>query len=283
MNNFSDFFSYTMKQLLTIRLVDFIDIVLVSCIIYYIIKFISDKRASKLALGICMMLLLLLISEIFDMSAINFLFSNILQMGVISLVILFQPELRSALEKIGGAGKGIKILASSKEHKITRSEAVIDNICDAVEGLAKDYTGALIVIERHTPLGDVIGTGTVINADVNSSLLKNIFFNKAPLHDGAVVIRSQKIFAAGCILPLTKQEDIHKDLGTRHRAAIGMSENSDALVIVVSEETGTISMAIEGQLRRNYDAMSLKNELIKLLQEDGSKNNSSEAHSTEAA
>lgn len=230
-----------------------------------------------------MMLLLLLISEIFDMSAINFLFSNILQMGVISLVILFQPELRSALEKIGGAGKGIKILASSKEHKITRSEAAIDNICNAVEDLAKDYTGALIVIERHTPLGDVIGTGTVINADVNSSLLKNIFFNKAPLHDGAVVIRGQKIFAAGCILPLTKQEDIHKDLGTRHRAAIGMSENSDALVIVVSEETGTISMAIEGQLRRNYDAMSLKNELVKLLQEEGSKNNSSEAHSTEAA
>lgn len=281
MNNFSDFFSYTMNQFLTIRLVDCIDIILVSCIIYYIIKFISDKRASKLALGICMMLLLLLISEIFDMSAINFLFSNILQMGVISLVILFQPELRSALEKIGGAGKGIKILASSKEHKITKSEAVIDNICDAAEALAKDYTGALIVIERHTPLGDIIGTGTVINADVNSSLLKNIFFNKAPLHDGAAVIRDKKIFAAGCILPLTKQEDIHKDLGTRHRAAIGMSENSDALVIVVSEETGTISMAIEGQLRRNYDAASLKNELVKLLQEDGSKNISSNTNSTE--
>lgn len=281
MNNFSDFFSYTMNQFLTIRLVDCIDIILVSCIIYYIIKFISDKRASKLALGICMMLLLLLISEIFDMSAINFLFSNILQMGVISLVILFQPELRSALEKIGGAGKGIKILASSKEHKITKSEAVIDNICDAAEALAKDYTGALIVIERHTPLGDIIGTGTVINADVNSSLLKNIFFNKAPLHDGAAVIRDKKIFAAGCILPLTKQEDIHKDLGTRHRAAIGMSENSDALVIVVSEETGTISMAIEGQLRRNYDAASLKNELVKLLQEDGSENISSNTNSTE--
>ena len=268
MNNFNDFFSYVINQFLTIRLVDCIDIFLVSCIIYYVIKFISDKRASKLALGICMMLFLLLASEIFNMNAINFLFSNILQVGLISLVILFQPELRSALEKIGAASKGIKILSSSKEHKVSTVTAAIENISETAQELAKDYTGALIVIERNTPLGDIIKSGTIINADIDVSLLKNIFFNKAPLHDGAVVIRNQRVYAAGCFLPLSTKDDIIKDLGTRHRAAIGMSENSDAVVIVVSEETGTISIAVDGQLRRNYDYNSLKIELSNLLADD---------------
>lgn len=268
MNNFNDFFSYVINQFLTIRLVDCIDIFLVSCIIYYVIKFISDKRASKLALGICMMLFLLLASEIFNMNAINFLFSNILQVGLISLVILFQPELRSALEKIGEASKGIKILSSSKEHKVSKVTAAIENISETAQELAKDYTGALIVIERNTPLGDIIKSGTIINADIDVSLLKNIFFNKAPLHDGAVVIRNQRVYAAGCFLPLSTKDDIIKDLGTRHRAAIGMSENSDAVVIVVSEETGTISIAVDGQLRRNYDYNSLKIELSNLLADD---------------
>lgn len=272
MDNFKDFFSYAINQFLTIKLVDIIDIVLVSFLIYYIIKFISDKRASKLALGICMMLFLLLISEIFGMNAINFLFSNILQVGLIALVILFQPELRSAFEKIGGAGKGIKILSSSKEHKANKYAAAIENISEAAQELAKDYTGALIVIERTTPLGDIIKSGTVINADVDVSLLKNIFFNKAPLHDGAVVIRNQRIYAAGCFLPLSTKDDIIKDLGTRHRAAIGMSENSDAIIIVVSEETGTISVAVDGQLRRNYDYNSLKAELSKFLHDDNGEN-----------
>ncbi len=272
MDNFNNFFSYVVNQFLTIRLVDCIDIFLVSCMIYYLIKFISDKRASKLAIGICMMLFLLIASEIFNMNAINFLFSNILQVGLISLVILFQPELRSALEKIGAASKGIKILSSSKEHKVSKFTASIENISEAAQELAKDYTGALIVIERETPLGDIIKSGTTINADIDVSLLKNIFFNKAPLHDGAVVIRNQRVFAAGCFLPLSTKDDIIKDLGTRHRAAIGMSENSDAVVIVVSEETGTISIAVDGQLRRNYDYNSLKVELSNLLSDDSTEN-----------
>ena len=268
MDNFKDFFSYIINQFLTIRLIDCIDFFIVSCIIYYVIKFISDKRASKLALGICVMLFLLLASEVFNMNAINFLFSNILQVGLISLVVLFQPELRSVFEKIGAASKGIKILSSSKEHKVSKFTTSIENISEAVQELAKDYTGALIVIERNTPLGDIIKSGTTINADIDVSLLKNIFFNKAPLHDGAVVIRNQRVFAAGCFLPLSTKDDIIKDLGTRHRAAIGMSENSDAVVIVVSEETGTISIAVDGQLRRNYDQNSLKIELSNLLTED---------------
>ena len=144
----------------------------------------------------------------------------------------------------------------------------ITAICEAASELSREYTGALIVIERSTPLGEIIKTGTVINADVNVSLLKNIFFNKAPLHDGAVIIRGGRICAAGCFLPMSTNDDIIKDLGTRHRSAIGMSENSDAIIIVVSEETGTISLAIDGQLRRNYDYNTLKTELSNLLRDD---------------
>ena len=155
---------------------------------------------------------------------------------------------------------------SPKEKENAKSET-IDNLCQAVSELGREYTGALIVIERSTPLGDIIKTGTVVNADVGVSMIKNIFFNKAPLHDGAVVIRNNRVFAAGCFLPMSQNDDIIKDLGTRHRSAIGMSENSDAVVIVVSEETGTISIALNGELRRNYDYNSLKQELTSLLSE----------------
>lgn len=272
MNNFGDTFVYAIRQFLTIRLVDVIDIIIVSLIIYYVIKFISDKRASKLAIGLCIIILMLLLSEFFDMIAINFLFSNIVQVGLIAIVVVFQPELRSALEKIGGAGKGLKILSETKEHN--NDILGIENICKAAQELASNYTGALIVIERNTPLGDIIKSGTVINADIDVSLLKNIFFNKAPLHDGAVIIRNHRIYAAGCFLPLSTKDDIIKDLGTRHRAAIGMSENSDAVIIVVSEETGTISLAVDGQLRRNYDYNTLKNELSKFIRETVGRENS---------
>jgi len=246
---------------------------LVAVIIFFVIKFISDKRAGKLAIGICMILFLLAISQLFSMSATNFLFSNITQVGMVLLVVVFQPELRSALEKIGGAGKDLKILPSSKESRDNRRGAAMNTLCEAVQELARDYTGALIVIERDTPLGDIIKTGTVVNADIGVSMIKNIFFNKAPLHDGAMIIRNQRVYAAGCFLPLSTKNDIVKDLGTRHRAAIGMSENSDAIVIVVSEETGTISLAVDGKLRRNYDQNSLKRELNKILN-DNSKEHS---------
>ncbi len=144
--------------------------------------------------------------------------------------------------------------------------------CEAVQELSRDSTGALIVIERDTPLGDIAKTGTVVNADIGVALIKNIFFNKAPLHDGAMIIKNQRVYAAGCFLPLSTKEDIIKDLGTRHRAAIGMSENSDAIVIVVSEETGTISLAVDGKLRRNYDYSTLKKELKHILGESAVEN-----------
>ena len=268
MKTFEQFFSHAFTQFLTIGPVDIIDMMLVAVMIFFVIKFMSDKRASKLAVGIGVILLLLVVSQIFQMPATKFLFSNVTQVGIILLVVVFQPELRSALEKIGGAGKDFKILPGTKENKGNRRGAAMNTICQAAQELASDSTGALIVIERDTPLGDIIKTGTVVNADVGVSIIKNIFFNKAPLHDGAMIIRNQRVYAAGCFLPLSTKEDIIKDLGTRHRAAIGMSENSDAVVIVVSEETGTISLAVDGKLRRNYDYKSLKSELNRIFSEE---------------
>ena len=262
MKTFGDFFGYAVAQFLTIGPVDFIDIALVAVIIFFAIKFISDKRAAKLAIGIFMILFILIISQIFRMSATNFLFSNITQVGIILLVVVFQPELRSALEKIGGAGKDLKILPGYKDGK---NRTPINTLCEAVQELARETTGALIVIERNTPLGDIIKTGTVVNADICVAMIKNIFYNKAPLHDGAMIIRNHRVHAAGCFLPLSTKDDIIKNLGTRHRAAIGMSENSDAIVIVVSEETGTISLAVDGNLTRNYNYATLKQELNNLL------------------
>lgn len=247
--------------------VDLLDILIVSVMIYYVVKFIRDRRASKLAIGICLILAMLFISNMLDMRAMEFLLSNIVQVGLIALLIIFQPELRSALEKVGGTSfKTLKntVAPKDKDHSKAKTDGIA-NICQAVCELSQEYTGALIIIERNTPLGDIIKTGTVINADICVSMLKNIFFNKAPMHDGAVVIRNNRVYAAGCFLPISTNDDIIKDLGTRHRSAIGMSENSDAVVIVVSEETGTISIALNGELRRNYDYNTLKNELVSLL------------------
>ena len=246
------------------RFIDVIDIILVSIIIFYIVKFIRERRASKLAIGVVIVLGFLIISKIFEMKAMGFLLSNIVQVGLIALVILFQPELRAALEKVGSSSFKTFKNTISKEKEIAERDNIA-NICQAVSELAREYTGALIIVERNTPLGDIIKTGTVINADICVEMLKNIFFNKAPMHDGAVVIHNNRIYAAGCFLPMSKNDDIIKDLGTRHRSAIGMSEESDAVVIVVSEETGTISIALNGELRRNYDYNSLKHELSSLL------------------
>ena len=246
-------------------IIDIIDILLVAIIIFYIVKFIRDRRAGKLAMGVFLIVILMFISELLNMRALNFIFSNLVQVGLIAIIILFQPELRSVLEKFGGVSF-IKTISESKNTSLKHN--AITAICEAASELSREYTGALIVIERSTPLGEIIKTGTVINADVIVSLLKNIFFNKAPLHDGAVIIRGGRICAAGCFLPMSTNDDIIKDLGTRHRSAIGMSENSDAIIIVVSEETGTISLAIDGQLRRNYDYNTLKTELSILLRDD---------------
>lgn len=259
------FFDFVIRQVTYIGFADVIDILLLSFFLFYLYKFIKDRRAGKLAVGIVIMSALLIIADIFNMHAMKYILQNFFQVGMILLIIVFQPELRSALEKMGGRSFiGLKNIGSDLKNS-EYNETVLNSICEAACDLAKDKTGALIAIERSTKLGDFISSGVVINADVNAALIKNIFFNKAPLHDGAMIIRDARVYAAGCFLPLSTKDDITKNLGTRHRAAIGLSEVSDAVVIVASEETGTISVAIDGKLKRNYTYSTLKKELTARL------------------
>jgi len=234
----------------------FLDIIFVSVLFYFVYKFIKERRAGKLALGVVLLFVVHFVSNIFDFYVLQFLMQNVFQVGIITLVILFQPELRSALEKVGA--QPLKGLKSIGEKDTATTERMIDEVADAVCDMSLTKTGALMVFERTTMLGDLGITGTILDAQPTSFLIKNIFFHNAPLHDGAVIVRNNRLYSAGCLLPLSDNPDIIKDLGTRHRAAIGMSENSDALVIVVSEETGCISAALEGKLTRNYNKESLK-------------------------
>ena len=243
-------------------IIDIIDIAIVAFIIYWLTKFIISRRAGKLALGVVIFIVFFIVSQALQMKALSHVLSALASVGIIAIIIIFQPEIRIVLEKFG-AVSFIKNFTETKNSKT--KQTIIASLCEGVEQLANSYTGALIVIERSVQLPDEVKSGTIINADVSPTLMRSIFFNKSPMHDGAVIIRNGRIYAAGCFLPISTQEDIVKELGSRHRSAIGMSENSDAVVIVVSEETGTISLAIDGQLKRNYDKMNLEEELNKLL------------------
>lgn len=259
------FNDYILTTIAGIGIVDIIDILILSFVFYYLYCFIRDRRAGKLALGLVLIVLLFVLSSAFNMYALEYILHNFYQVGLIAILIVFQPELRAALEKVGGTSFfGIKnITADSRELAAVNEE--IETICSAVSDLARDKVGALIVIEGSTKLGEYIKSGVIVDSVISPQILKNIFFNKAPLHDGAVIIRDKRVYAAGCFLPLSTQDDINLDLGTRHRAAIGLSEISDAIVIVVSEETGNISVSKDGNLKRNYNYSSLKQELNNLI------------------
>jgi len=266
---FSDFFSGVIHIIQSIGWVDIIDILAVSVLLYFGYKFIRNRRASKLFAGVILVFIALLFGEIAGMHALQFIFKNFFQVGVIALVILFQPELRSALEKMGGTSlKGLKNMA---DRNTDAYMLVIREVSTAVSEMASQRTGALIVCERSTKLGEIVATGTVVDAQVNSFLIRNIFFNKAPLHDGAMIISEGRIHSAGCLLPLSAQNDINRDLGTRHRAGLGLSENSDAVVVIVSEETGVISVAVDGILTRGFTADTLRVRLTELLVEEEDK------------
>ena len=253
------------KYLKEISIVDILDIAVLALLLYLVFQFLRDRRAGKLMMGLGIFTAVLIISSLLNMHAVKYILQNFYQIGFIAVVIVFQPELRAALEKIGNSPiTSIKGLVADTS-EIEAVTADIDAICEAVGDMSRTKTGALIVIERKTKLGEYMKTGVSINAEISPFLLRNIFFNKAPLHDGAVIIRNHHICAASCFLPLSTMDDIVKELGTRHRAAIGLSEASDAIVIVVSEETGTISMALDGALKRNFNYNSLKQELLGLL------------------
>lgn len=238
-----------------------IDILVVAYIFYKGYKLIQETRAEQLLKGIILILLLIPISHFLRLNTLNFILTKTLTIGVLSMVIIFQPEIRKALEHIGSSTfNDLHILADDEE-----LERVVDELVEAVSNMAATKTGALIALEQKTGLEDLVKTGTQIDAVISDSLIENIFVKNTPLHDGAMIISYDRIVAAGCVLPLTNNLNIDKLLGTRHRAAIGLSEASDALVIVVSEETGNISLAVKGRLTKNYDKEKLKNMLLRIM------------------
>lgn len=261
MEYIADSVRYIVNQILSMGISDVIDILLVSVIFYYIYIFIRDRRAGKLALGVVLILLVLTMSSFLNLNTLNFLLQNVVQVGILALFIVFQPELRSMLEKMGGNSLN-QLNRIGEQKELQQTLETIDELARSAQELSNEKTGALIVIERTTRLGDEVKSGVVVDAEISTFIVKNIFFNKAPLHDGAMIIRNNRILACGCFLPLSNNGDIVKDLGTRHRAGIGISENSDAIVIVVSEENGVISLAENGTLVRNFTRYTLKNELV---------------------
>ena len=260
---------YISKYIQLVGITDIIDIVIVAFIIYHLIAWIRETRAMQLVKGIILLFVLLMISDWTRLTVLNYILNGVVQIGMFAIVVIFQPELRSLLEKLGHSKIGkIMDLAINNVNDNEKPSRVYDEICTAVKNLASTKTGALIVIEGETRLGDSIRTGTEMNATITSALLENIFVPNTPLHDGAVIVRGATIHSAGCFLPLTSNYNISRELGTRHRAALGMSEASDALIIVVSEETGKVSLAIKGTLTRNISTESLRKALEKFLEKE---------------
>lgn len=250
---------------LTIQFSDIVDIIIVAFLIYKLIGLIRKTNSSQLAKGIIVLLIILWLSGIFNLTMINFILRKGVELGLIVLVIIFQPELRKLLEKMG-SGRSLARIFSSKDNNVSTMDATITQTVAACQQMSTTRTGALIVFERNNNLDEYMKTGTLVDATTTAELLKNIFFVKAPLHDGAVFIRDGRIAAAGCVLPLSQSKNLSKDLGMRHRAGIGMSEVADAVVAIVSEETGAISVAENGMLKRHLNATTfeklLRSELI---------------------
>lgn len=263
-----EFFENLWSIIKTIQFRDVVDILAISLIVFGLFKLIRETRAVQLLKGLLLLLAVYILSSVFNLVMLSTLLRAFFEASVVIIVVIFQPEIRKALEQVGRTKKWRKyIKIFSKYGRSDEWEkAVRKSIVDAADTsilFSRSRTGALLVFERETMLSDIASTGTVIDAETSVALFGNIFFNKAPLHDGASIIRDGKLFAAGCILPLTANKNVDINLGTRHRAALGISEQSDAVVLVVSEETGVISIAVEGQLERDFT----RDKLIKRLNE----------------
>lgn len=259
---FDTFYKYVISVIPEIGIRDIVDILLLAMILFFVYRFIHERRAGRLARGLLLVVAVMIFSMLFDLRALKFIVGNFYQVGLIAIIVIFQSDLRAALERFGTTSiKNFRNMTATDYKDIVEMADILSETTDA---LARERTGALIVLERTTKLGEYMEQGVILNADMSSPLLRNIFVNRAPLHDGAVIIRNRRIHAAGCYLP-SSTADLNKDLGTRHRAAVGLSEVSDAVVIVVSEETGTISIAVDGDLQRNFNYSSLKQTLLKYL------------------
>lgn len=263
-----EIFNSILSIIKTIQLRDIVDILAIALLIFGLFKLIQETRAVQLLKGVIMLLVVYFFSSLFGLVMLSSLLRTFFEAAVVVIAIIFQPEIRKALEQMGRNNtykKYIKIF--TKHHKGDEwKKAVEKSIVDAADTavlFSRSKTGALLVFERETMLSDIAATGTIIDAETSVALFGNIFFNKAPLHDGASIIRDGKLFAAGCILPLTSNRNVDINLGTRHRAGLGISEQSDAVVLIVSEETGVISLAVNGILLREFT----REELIKKLEQ----------------
>ena len=244
---------------------DAVDIIIVAFLIYGVVKLVRETRAGQLVKGLFLLVILFIISSYFNLVMVSRVLAYFFQFAFVAILIVFQPEIRKALEQVGrnNVGQSIAAVVTGRDRSYDRAQIrkAINAVVDGVGILQQLKMGALIVFERKTKLGDIIETGTQINCEPSGQIVGNIFFNKAPLHDGAMIIRDGMIHAAGCILPLTKNTSVSAELGTRHRAALGVSEESDAVVVVVSEETGQISVAVKGVLARRFTRDTLRDVL----------------------
>lgn len=244
---------------------DAVDIIIVAFLIYGVVKLVRETRAGQLVKGLFLLVILFIISSYFNLVMVSRVLAYFFQFAFVAILIVFQPEIRKALEQVGrnNVGQSIAAVVTGRDRSYDRAQIrkAINAVVDGVDILQQLKMGALIVFERKTKLGDIIETGTQINCEPSGQIVGNIFFNKAPLHDGAMIIRDGMIHAAGCILPLTKNTSVSAELGTRHRAALGVSEESDAVVVVVSEETGQISVAVNGVLARRFTRDTLRDVL----------------------
>lgn len=257
----------------TIQIRDIVDILAIAVLIFGLFKLIRETRAVQLLKGILLLLVLYFISSLCGLTMLSSLLQTFFEASVVIIVIIFQPELRKLLEQMGRNNTYKKYIKIFSKHRKSDEwkKAVKKSIVDAADTsllFSRSRTGALLVFEREIMLSDIASTGTIIDAETSVALFGNIFFNKAPLHDGASIIRDGKLYAAGCILPLTDNKNVDINLGTRHRAALGISEQSDAVVLVVSEETGVISLAVNGVLLRDFTRDSLIDKLEEFLLED---------------
>ena len=264
------FFQEFWNRIPQIGVNDIIDILIVACLFYTVMRLIRSTSAARIARSILLLLVVTGLTEIFKLYTLNWILSKILEIGVIALVIMFQPELRRMLERFGG--RFFTNLISSGGAASPEQQAIEATVA-ACEVMSKEKVGALLIFERSMPLDEYFKTGTIVDAKVSDQLLRNLFFKNSPLHDGAVIVRGSRVAAAGCVMPLTENTHLPSDIGTRHRAGIGSSEVSDAVVVIVSEETGTISVAIGGMLKRHLAPKTLEKLLVsELISEPEQKN-----------
>lgn len=244
------------------RLEDALDIAIVSYIVYKMIGFIRETRAMQLIRGLVIIIVAFFVSDIFNLYLLNWLLKSLFTMGLFAVVVLFQPELRRALEQVGRKN----LMNTNSFRNIDKNKAVetVDSLVSAIDDFSATRTGALIAIERETMLNDIIETGVVVDAEISIRLLGNLFYEGSPLHDGGVIIRGARIHAASCVFPLTEKKNIGRNLGTRHRAGVGLSEVCDALIIIVSEETGVVSIAEDGKIRRFVDLKTIEKMLLNM-------------------